>query len=137
METEYAKPLPTITLDSQPFWDGLKRHELMIQRCRNCGTYRHYPRPMCSKCHSFDSEFVKVSGKGKVYSWTVAHHPYDFRFSDEVPYAIVIAELDEGVRMMGTMVDTKPEELKFGMPVEVVFEDATDEITIPKFRRAK
>ena len=137
METEYAKPLPAITLDSQPFWDALKRHELMIQRCRNCGTYRHYPRPMCSKCHSFDSEFVKVSGKGRVYSWTVAHHAYDFRFSEEVPYAIVIAELDDGVRMMGNMVDTKPEELKFGMPVEVVFEDVTDEITITKFRRAQ
>lgn len=128
----YIKPLPQLTPDSKEFWDGCKRHELLIQRCKGCGTYRHYPRPMCHKCNSMNAEWVRVSGKGKVFSWTVTARAFYPGF--EVPYAVVIIELDEGVRMVSNVVDCKPEDLYIGMPVEVVFEDVTKEITLPKFK---
>ena len=130
---QYQKPLPAPTLDSKGFWDGCKRHEILIQRCKDCGTLRHYPRPMCPKCNSMNTEWVKVSGKGKIYTWTVVHQPAHPAFT-EVPYAVVIVELEEGVRMTSNMVGCQPDDLYIGMPVEVVFDDVTDEVTLPKFR---
>ena len=133
---EYTKPLPQITPESREFWEGCKRHELLIQRCRDCGTFRHTPRVMCPNCGSWNTEWVKVSGKGKVYTWTVAVQPFHPGFFNDVPYAAVIVELDEGIRMVTNVVDVKPEELYIGMPVDVVFDDVTEEVTLPKFKRA-
>jgi hypothetical protein len=81
-----------------------------------------------------NTDWVKLSGKGKVYSWTTVTHPVHPAF--EVPYAVVIVELDEGVRLVSNIVDCKPEDLYIGMPVEVIFEDVTEEVTLPKFRLA-
>jgi len=134
---EYNKPIPVITAEAREFWEGCKRHELLIQRCKDCGTYRHYPRPMCPKCGSWNTEWARVSGKGKVYTWTVAVQPFHPGFMEETPYAAVIIELDEGVRLVSNVMDVKPEDLYVGMPVEVVFEDVTEEVTLPKFKAVK
>ena len=132
--TEYNKPLPQPTEESLDFWEGCKRHELLIQRCKDCGAYIHYPRAMCPKCNSFDLEYTKVSGKGEIYTWAVAHRAFHLGFANDVPYATIVVELDEGVRLMSNIVDCKPEDLYIGMPVEVVFDDVTEEVTLPKFR---
>jgi len=81
-------------------------------------------------------EWAKVSGRGKVYSWFVVHYATHPDFVDEVPYAVVLVELDEqaNVRIPSNMVDCKIEDIRAGMPVEVVFEDVTGEISLPKFR---
>jgi uncharacterized OB-fold protein len=134
--SQYDKPLPQITPEARELWKGCRKHELLIQRCLACGTLRHYPRIMCPSCGSWDVEWVKVSGKGKVYSWTVAYQAFHPAFVKEVPYASVIVELDEGVRLVTNIVDAKPEELYIGMPVEAIFEDAAAEITLPKFKRS-
>ncbi len=131
----YSKPLPVPTIESKPYWEACKRHELRIQRCKRCNRYRHDPQPMCPYCHSLEVEWAKVSGKGKVYSYGVTHRAFHPGFADEVPYASVVIELDEGVRMVSRMVDAKTDELRIGMPVEVVFQDITDEITLPMFKR--
>ena len=131
----YQKPLPTPTQDTKEYWEGCKQHQLLIQRCRNCGAFRFYPRPMCPNCNSMDSKWVKARGKGKVYSWTVAVQQFHHAF--EVPYIVAIVELDEGIRMTTNIIDCKPEELYVGMPVEVIFEDVTEEITLPKFKPMK
>ena len=131
----YQKPLPIPTRDTIEYWEGCKRHQLPLQRCQNCGAFRFYPRPMCPNCNSMDYEWVKAIGKGRVYSWTVAvqrFHP-----ALEVPYIIAIVELEEGVRMTSNIIDCKPEELSVGMPVEVIFDDVTEDITLPKFKPAK
>jgi len=133
---QYDKPLPEITAESKGFWEGCRRHELLIQKCRVCGALRHYPRAMCPNCGSWETEWVKVSGRGKVYSWMVTHRPFHHGFAGDVPYVSVIVELEEGVRLMTEVVDVKPEELYIGMPVEVVFEDVMPEITLPKFKKA-
>lgn len=134
--SQYDKPLPQITPQARELWEGCRKHKLLIQRCLACGTLRHYPRIMCPNCSSWDTEWVEVSGKGKIYSWTVAHQAFHPAFIDEVPYASVIVELDEGVRLVTNIVDAKPGELYIGMPVEVVFQDATSEITLPKFKKS-
>jgi uncharacterized OB-fold protein len=134
---QYAKPLPRATPDSEPYWRHLKEHRLHIQRCSGCGSFRMYPRPMCDRCYSFDAEWVPASGRGTVYSWGVVHQPVHPAWREEFPFAIVEVELEEGVRLRATMVDVPPEELSIGMPVEIAYDDVTDEVTLPRFRRAQ
>jgi len=133
--SEYQKPVPLPTLDTREYWEGCRRHELLIQRCLKCRAFRFYPRPMCPECNSLESEWIRAGGKGQVYSWTVTVRQFHPAF--EVPYVIAIVELEEGVRMTTNVINCQPEALYVGMPVEVVFEDVSGETTIPKFRPIK
>lgn len=130
------QPMPTPNPDTQEFWDGCKNHEFRIQRCKSCGTFRHYPRPACFNCQSFDTEWVTIGGRGTIYSYTIAQHSFHPFFRDKVPYAVVVVELDEapGVRMASNMVDCPVDAVQCGMPVDVVWEDLDDKITLYKFR---
>lgn len=132
--TDYGKPLPNINLESAPFWDGTRRHELLIQKCRGCGRFRFYPRSICPDCLSYEADWLKVSGRGRIYSFTISHRYLSPGFKADVPYNIAIVELEEGVRLMSNIVGCRNEDLRVGLPVEVVFEDVTSEITIPKFK---
>ena len=134
---DYNKPLPYVHEETRPFWEGAKRHELWLQKCRDCGEFRFYPRSICPHCFSYDAEWTKVSGKGKLYSFTVSHRPASPQFQEDVPYNVAIIELEEGVRMMSNIVECQNEDLNIDMPVEVVFDDVTPEITLPKFRPAR
>lgn len=58
------------------------------------------------------------------------------RFADLVPYSPVMIEMEEGVRLVSWLTDVSPDELRLELPVEVVFDDVTPEVTLPKFRRA-
>ncbi len=131
---DYNKPLPYVHEETRPFWEGTKRHELYLQKCLDCGKFRFYPRSICPHCFSYNTEWTKVSGKGKIYSFTVAHRAGSPSFRADVPYSIAIIELEEGVRMMSNIVECRNEDLSIDMPVEVVFDDVTPEITLPKFR---
>lgn len=130
---EYKKPVPAITPDMKPFFDAAKRHELVVQRCRGCGAYRFPAREICSSCLSRDAEWVKVSGDGEIFSYNVMHQVYHPGFADEVPYAVVVVKLKEGAKMNSNLKGIAPDAIKIGMPVKVVFEDVSDEVTLPKF----
>ncbi|MGE0682867.1 MAG: Zn-ribbon domain-containing OB-fold protein [Candidatus Binatia bacterium] len=136
-ETAYKRPVPKGRGMAGEFYSFCKQHELRFQHCKACGTWRHVPRDMCAKCGSFDWEWAKSSGKGKLFSWTTAVQPMLPQFADLVPYSPVIIEMDEGVRMVSWLVDTPDEELRLGLPVEVCFDDVTPEVTLPKFQRAR
>jgi len=134
-EQGYAKPLPGIDEENKPFWDYAKKHELRMQKCPDCGNIYYPPSPLCPNCHSWQkSEWVKLSGKGTVYSFIVARRATNPAFAKEVPYVVAIIETQEGGRLISNIVGTKPEDVKIGMPVEVVFDDITPEITLPKFK---
>ncbi|MEK7214345.1 MAG: OB-fold domain-containing protein [Chloroflexota bacterium] len=130
----YVVPAPNA--DTREFWEGCKAHQFRVQRCQNCGTFRHYPRPACHQCASFDTEWVDIGGGGVVYSFTIARHPFHPAFRDKTPYAILVVEMDDapGVRMASNMVDCPVDDVRIGMPVEVVWEDLSDEVTLYKFR---
>jgi uncharacterized OB-fold protein len=119
------------------FYGFCKQHELRFQRCSECGTWRHVPRDMCAKCGSFNWEWAKSAGKGKLFSWTTAMQPMLPQFADLIPYSPAVIEMDEGVRLVSWLVDVPDEELRLGLPVEVVFDDVTPEVTLPKFRKVK
>lgn len=131
---DMPKPIPTLTEDSKPYWEGCKRHELLIQRCEDCGHYRFPPSGLCPKCMSMKTQWARVSGRGKVYSWTIFHYLYHPAFSQDIPYNVAIVELDEGPRMHTNIVGCSNEDIYIDMPVEVVFEDISQEIALPKFR---
>ncbi len=96
-----AKPVPTPTELSQPYWDGVAAGELRLQACAACGKLRHYPRLLCDACYSDEVRWHTASGRGTVHSWTVAHHPYHPAFVNELPYTLVLVDLEEGPRALG------------------------------------
>lgn len=128
-------PLPVPDDDTAPFWEYCRGGELRVQRCSSCEQYRHPPRLMCGRCGSLEYEWALVSGRGTVYSYIVTHQPIHPALQGRVPFATVLVELDEGVRMTSNVVDCPPEEIAIGMLVEVEFEQLNEEITLPKFRR--
>lgn len=130
----FSKPLPSPTDLSRPFWDGARAHKLMLQRCRDCRVYRFTPQILCRECHSEDYDWEEVSGRGTVWSWSTIYRPQSPAFSEDVPYIEAIVELEEGPKMLTNVVGVSPDEIYIGQPVEVHFEDATDEISLPKFR---
>lgn len=134
MSDKYEKPLPRIDETNRYYWEAARQHELMLQRCQECGQYRYPPGDSCPRCLSDSMVWVKASGQGTVYTWTVFHQVYHPAFAKDVPYAVVAVALEEGPRLVTNLVDCKLEEIKVGMPVEVVFDDVTEEITLPKFR---
>jgi uncharacterized OB-fold protein len=134
--SDYKKPIPAITPEMKPFFAAAKRHELVIQRCTQCGTHRFPAREICSSCLSREASWVKVSGAGEVFSYNIMHQVYHPGFADEVPYAVVVIKLAEGAKMTSNLVGVPAHAIRIGMPVKVVFEDITDDITLPKFAPA-
>jgi len=138
MVTEYKKPLPNPlhTETSLPFWEAAKRHELLMPRCRKCERLFFYPREACPVCLSPDIGWEKLSGRGRLYSYTVIHQPVFPAFQEDVPYIYAMIQLDEGPRMISNLVNCPAEEAKIGMPVVAVFDDVTPEVTLVKFQPA-
>jgi len=134
---EYTGPLPVPTPETRPFWEAARRHELQIQACRACGTYLFFPRALCPRCFAADLEWRRVSGRGTLHTFTiVARGQRGFPLA--TPYVLAVVELAEGPRMMTNLVGIEPDpaKVRIGMPVEVVFDDVTPEVTLPRFRPA-
>jgi uncharacterized OB-fold protein len=126
---------PHVDLDNQGFWEAAKQHKLVFQKCKDCGLLVHRPRPMCPRCNSMEKEWFHSTGEGVVYSWVNFVYANAAYPGIKVPYTVVVVEMAEGVRIISNLYDVKPEEVYVGMPVEVVFDDIADDLTLPKFRR--
>jgi hypothetical protein len=127
--------LPVIDSESEPFWRAAREGRLLIMRCRACDRPYFYPRRYCPRCWSDQTEWLQATGRGRVYTYSIIHQNPAPPFSDRVPYAVVIVDLDEGVRVMGNWdrsVDF--DKLAVGAAVQVVFESVTNEIALPRFR---
>ena len=129
-------PLPQPTLDNVEFYEAAKRNELRFQRCSDCGTWRHYPRPACPECLSRDYSWEKSTGRGTIYTWTVVHGPTLPAFQDQLPYNVVDVLMDEGVHLQSQVLDCPGDEIYAGMPVQAEFVPFNEDFTLVKFRRA-
>ncbi|MBI4987130.1 MAG: Zn-ribbon domain-containing OB-fold protein [Rhodocyclales bacterium] len=134
-ETKYAKPLPQMEGLAGEFYGHCKNGELRFQRCKCCGAFRHIPREICPECNAFDWEWAKSSGSGTVYTWTVVERALHPAFASDTPYAAVVVEMAEGVRLLSQVVDCPPDKLRIGMPVQLELRAMTPEVTLPFFRR--
>ena len=126
-------PLPAVTEDTRPFWEGCRHRELRIQRCTGCETLRHPPAPVCWRCRSFAHEWVAVSGRGTIFTHALVHRAFLPELTASVPYNVVVVALDDapGVRLVSNLIDGEP---VIGLPVEVAFEDVSPELAVPRFR---
>ncbi len=129
-----SKPLPRITPDNAPFWDGCRRHVLMLPWCEDCDRAHFPPGPVCPYCFGDCIAWRQASGRGTVSTWVVVHREWFPAFRDDLPYNVVQVELEEGVRLTANVVDLSNEALRVGLPVEVVFDDVGETITLPRFR---
>lgn len=127
-----SRPQPPVNRDNAFFWDGVAAGELRIQRCAHCETLRHPPRPMCGSCQSTSWDTIVASGRGEVYSYAVHHHPQ--LPGIDLPLVVLLVALEEGVRFVSTLAGAGPGDVHIGMPVELVFEAAGDDLTLPLFR---
>jgi uncharacterized OB-fold protein/acyl dehydratase len=123
---------PMVSLDTEFFWAGTAAGELRIQHCPTCDRLRHPPGPMCPSCGAEKQDWVVASGRGTVFSYVVHHHPKVPGHTP--PFVVALVELDEGVRMLGELVDADPAAVAIGRPVEVTFTTIDDELTLPNWR---
>lgn len=135
MGDAYTGPIPKPTPETKPFWDAAKRHILLIQRCGDCGQHYFYPRPLCPHCLSRNVAWVPCSGRGRLHTFVINHRP-PRKYPVPAPFIIAIVELDEGPRLLTNIVgiEPTPDKVRCDMPVEVVFDDITEAITLPRFR---
>lgn len=119
--------------DSHPYWEGLAQGELRIQRCDACSRAVFYPRLLCPHCFSEQLSWIVASGKGTIYSYTVAHQAFG-AFASETPFVVAIVALEEGVRMMTRIVDAPRERITIGASVQVTFANVGEDFTLPYFR---
>ena len=133
----YLKPIPLPSHESKAYWEGLRQHKLMMPCCTACG-HRWWPAShLCPACRAGPIAWEAVSGRGRVFSFVNFHRNYHKGFADERPYCVAVIALDEGPRMISNVIGIAVAEIACDMPVEVVFEDITDDATLPKFRPAE
>lgn len=136
LEDAMRKPTPAPDADTNAFWLGMRNSQLLLQYCGDCGNVQYYQQGLCRDCGGENLLHRPASGRGKVYSFSVVHRAPGPAFKVDVPYAVLLVELKEGPRMISTYIGGNPQEVTFDMDVELVFEAITDEITLPRFRRA-
>lgn len=124
------KPVPSPTAITKPYWDATREGRLLFQRCGRCGAHTHYPRPLCPACGSSAFEWVQATGRGRIFSATVVHHPPSAAFASPLPYVLAIVELEEGPHMMANILTDGP--VRIGAAVCVTFEPRGD-FAIPQF----
>ena len=135
----YTKPLPRADVDTQPFWDGCKRHELSAQRCADCQHFRWPPQAFCPECYSWNFEWTRLPQTGKVETFVVVHYAAVTAFQPDIPYVvahIAIDDTDGRVEIVSNVIGCPWESVKVGMRAKARFEDVTPEVTLPKFEPA-
>ncbi len=136
--SQYKKPLPSPQPESDRYWEGARNGELWLRRCLDCKRAYFYPRNICPLCGSANTEWSRASGRATLYTFAIAHRAPHPGFEGDVPFITAIVELEEGPRMATNIVGVTPDpaKLKLGMPLRVVFEKATEQVTLPKFTPA-
>jgi len=129
-----AMPQPLADAITLPFWQAAAEHRLVVQRCTACGATRLPPAPVCATCRSDASDWQEVSGRGEVYTYTAVHRP--IAGGQTLPFVVAVIALEGsgGLRMISNLVGVEPEDVAIGMPVELVWEDMSADLAIPRFR---
>jgi hypothetical protein len=127
-------PMPMADVVTLPWWEAAAQHRLVVQRCKSCGHTRLPPAPLCPECRSTDLDWLEVPGRGEVYTYTLVHRP--MAADQKLPFVIAVVALADsgGVRMISNVVGCDPAEVRIGMPVELVWEDMSEDLAVPRFR---
>lgn len=129
-----AKPLPAPNREDRPFWEAAREHRFVLPRCRDCGHVFFPPYASCQRCLSFDREWFEASGRGVVWGYTIIRQPVIPAFEADLPYNVVLVQLDEGPFLYSNLVGIPDDEIRPDLPVEVCFDDVSDDFTLIRFR---
>jgi uncharacterized OB-fold protein len=121
---------PEIDQDSQIYWQSLCEHAVRLQKCHRCGRFRFPPYPTCYYCGEQRYSWVAISGRGKLYSWIVIHHPIDTNIDIDIPFVVALVTLEEGPRITARLINCKHEDIRGDMPLTILYEDISDQLTI-------
>ena len=132
-EGEWQKPLPAIDVVNAPYWSAAAEGRLLVQECAECGHRQFYPRALCTQCGG-EPGWLECSGRGSVHTFTIVRQFGMRPFRDELPYVVAMVELEEGPKMMGNVTGCDPDSVQIGLPVEVYFLRAADDVGIPMWR---
>jgi hypothetical protein len=135
-DDEMKKPTPVPTEWSRPYWEGARQHKLLLKKCGKCGQIDHPPYLFCTNCMAEEHEWVEASGKGTLYAYAINTFGVPFPFWDDMPYVLAIIDLDEGPRMISNIVECDHDRLENQMRLDVVFDDVSPEITLPRWKPA-
>lgn len=127
-----TKPAPHVTAETRPFWEACARGELLYQRCEACGKPQFYPRTRCARCHSDRLTWEHSARRGTIHSFTIVHRAPTEAFRADIPYVLVLVDLDEGFRMMMNVRECPPSDVVIGMRVGVIFERRDDGVVLPQ-----
>lgn len=131
-----AKPIPVPTPETEPFWEGCRKEELRLQRCRACNQLQLPPRRYCASCLSDELDWQRASGRGQVRSYTVVSLPASPAFAADLPYVVALVRLEEGPTLLSGIRRCDPSSIEIGMAVEVEFEARGDDMRVPYFHPA-
>jgi len=134
MTDHSGKFMPRSGPETAAWWEACREQKLMIQRCSQCAAFQFYPRIICTSCMSDQVEWFRASGRGNVLTYTICRLPVAQAYAADVPYVVALVQLEEGPTMMSNIVQCDPESVVTGLPLEVVFEAWSDEVTMPQFR---
>ena len=124
---------------AEPFWLAAREHRLVAPRCLHCGRFRMPPTPFCPGCRSQAVEWIELSGRATVFTFTIAHQALIPALRQHTPYVIALVEPVDtsGIRLATNLVETDTDEVCIGMPVEVTWDEVHENATVPRFRPVK
>jgi hypothetical protein len=132
-------PVPAVSRETLPWWEAAAAHRLVAQACRACARRQLPPAPICRRCRSSDLGWHDLPGTGTIYTYTIVHRAAVASLAARLPYVVIVVDLDDadGARLTSNLVDTDPTNAAIGLPVEVVWEDLSPTLTLPRFRPRK
>ncbi len=133
MDASEFTPVPNF--EDSRFWSAARDHRLVLPQCRTCNHLWFPPYAACPRCLSQDLDWVDASGRGRLFGWTEIHARQFASYRYPVPYMVALVELAEGPLMLSRLIDMEWAELRLGLPLEVVFDDLSSEVSLPRFRR--
>ncbi len=131
--SDLPAPEPPTNPETEAYWQATTEDRLLFRQCADCGEISHPPRTICPDCFSENTTWIDSSGRGQIYSYTVIRQARG-DYGDVTPYVLAYVELEEGPRMVTNVVECDPDTLDVGMPVEVVFDPASEDASLPRFR---
>jgi uncharacterized OB-fold protein len=147
-ETRPSEPLQAAPVDlvslapdtyTAPFWEACAEHRLIAQRCAGCQQVRQPPGPFCPRCRSTDYDWLPLSGRARLYSYTIVRHALIPMLRPHLPMAIAVLEAVDApsVRLVANLVDLDVADVAIGMELEIVWEDVSPGVTVYRFRPAR
>ncbi len=133
-EQKNQRPVPKANrfVDTETFWQGTKAGELWLQYCPDTKQFQHYPRPLSIYTGKRNLEWRQVAGTGVIYACTIVRVPGP-GMEGRLPLSVVSVELDEGVRILGNVMNMEPDKVAIGQRVELAWDAIDAETAYPAF----